>query len=278
MLDLGESGLTAIDERAVSRRNNVTITGNSLGPTIVFAHGFGCNQDVWREVTPAFLSDYSVVVFDHVGAGGSDLEAYDFAKYDSLHGYADDLLEILEELELTDVVFVGHSVSSMVGVLAAVREPSRFGSLVLIGPSPRYINDADYTGGFEQEDVDALLDDLDSNYFGWSSAIAPLMMGAANGPELGQELTDNFCSTDPTIARHFARVTFLSDNRADLAQVTTPTLVLQCSDDVIAPAVVGRYVHEQIPGSTFVTLTTTGHVPNLSGPDELAGAILAFLE
>jgi sigma-B regulation protein RsbQ len=278
MLDLGESGLTAIDERAVSRRNNVTITGNPLGPTIVFAHGFGCNQDVWREVTPAFLADYSVVVFDHVGAGGSDLEAYDFAKYDSLHGYADDLLEILEELELTDVVFVGHSVSSMVGVLAAVREPSRFGRLVLIGPSPRYINDADYTGGFEQEDVDALLDDLDSNYFGWSSAIAPLMMGASNGPELGQELTDNFCSTDPTIARHFARVTFLSDNRADLAQVTTPTLVLQCSDDVIAPAAVGRYVHEQIPGSTFVTLATTGHVPNLSGPDELAGAILAFLE
>jgi sigma-B regulation protein RsbQ len=270
--------VTATDKRTAARRNNVTVSGNLDGRPVVFAHGFGCNQDVWRDVTPAFLADYRVVLFDHVGAGGSDLEAYDFAKYDSLHGYADDLLEILDELDLRDVVFVGHSVSAMIGVLAASRAPERFGSLVLVGPSPRYINDADYVGGFESDDIRVLLDDLDSNYFGWSALMAPIMTGNPDRPEVGEELTRNFCATDPTIARHFARVTFLSDNRADLAFVTTPTLVLQCTDDVIAPAVVGRYVHEHIPGSTLVTLATTGHTPNLSGPRELADAILAFLE
>ncbi|MCU1544282.1 MAG: alpha/beta hydrolase [Microbacteriaceae bacterium] len=270
--------MTATDERSVVRRNNVTVSGNPDGRPIVFAHGFGCNQDVWRDVTPAFLAEYKVVLFDHVGAGDSDLAAYDFAKYDSLHGYADDLLEILDDLDLVDVVFVGHSVSAMVGVLAASRAPALFGALVLVGPSPRYINDADYVGGFESVDIHALLDDLDSNYFGWSALMAPVITGNPDRPEIGQQLTRIFCATDPTIARHFARVTFLSDNRADLAFVTTPTLVLQCSDDVIAPAVVGRYVHEHISGSTLVTLETTGHTPSLSGPLELAETILAFVE
>jgi sigma-B regulation protein RsbQ len=263
----------------VATRNNITVLGNPDGRPILFAHGFGCNQDVWRHVYPAFLDEYRVVLFDHVGAGKSDLSAYDFGKYDSLHGYADDVLEIFDDLDLSDAVYVGHSVSAIVGVLAANAAPERFGALVLVTPSPRYINDgAGYVGGFEEEDIRALLDELDSNYLGWSSVIAPLMMGNTDRPELGEELTGNFCSTDPTIARHFARVTFLSDNRDDLDDVTVPTLVLQSREDVIAPATVGAYVHEHIADSRLVTLSTTGHCPNLSGPDELVREILAYLE
>jgi sigma-B regulation protein RsbQ len=262
---------------AIVQRNNVTVTGNPSGRPVVFAHGFGCNQRVWRYVTPAFLAQYKVILFDHVGAGDSDPTAYSFAKYDSLDGYADDVLEILDDLDVTDAVYVGHSVSAMIGVLAAQRDSSRFGALVLVTPSPRYINADGYEGGFEREDINAMLDDLDSNYFGWSAAMAPLMMGNPGRPALGEELTANFCSTDPTAARHFAHVTFLSDNREDLASVTTPTLIVQCSSDIVAPSVVGRFVHEQIPGSVLVTLAATGHVPNLSAPDELAAAILAYL-
>jgi sigma-B regulation protein RsbQ len=262
---------------AIATRNNITVLGNQAGRPMVFAHGFGCNQDVWRHVYPAFLADYRVVLFDHVGAGASDLSAYDYGKYDSLHGYADDVLEIFDDLDLTDAVYVGHSVSAMVGVLASNAAPERFGALVLVGPSPRYINDEHYVGGFEEDDIRALLDELDSNYLGWSAAIAPLMMGNADRPELGEELTGNFCSTDPSIARHFGRVTFLSDNRDDLADVTTPTLVLQSREDIIAPAEVGQFVHEQIAGSTLVTMSTTGHCPNLSAPDELVKEIRSFL-
>jgi sigma-B regulation protein RsbQ len=261
----------------VAQRNNVTISGNPDGRVIVFAHGFGCNQDVWRHVTPAFLADYRVVLFDHVGAGRSDLTAYDHAKYDALDGYADDLIEILDDIDASDAIFVGHSVSSMIGVLAANRNPARVGTLILVGPSARYVNDGDYVGGFEEGDIRSLLDDLDSNYLGWSSAMAPAIMGNPERPELGAELADNFCRTDPVIARHFARVTFLSDNRRDLAEVSVPTLVLQCSADLIAPASAGQYVHEQIRGSTLVTLTATGHIPNLSNPAELTEEILNFL-
>jgi sigma-B regulation protein RsbQ len=259
-------------------RNNVHVTGNPTGRPIVFAHGFGCSQEVWRAVVPQFEADYRVIVFDHVGAGASDPAAYDRGKYDSLHGYADDLLDILAQEDLTDVVYVGHSVSSMIGVLAANRDPSRFGALVLVGPSARYINDGDYVGGFEQADIDSLLDSLDANYFGWSTSIAPVMMGNADRPELGEELAESFCTVNPAIASQFARVTFLSDNRRDLAQVSVPTLVLQCTDDVIAPLPVGHYVHDQIPGSEFVLLAATGHCPNISAPRELAEAISAYLE
>ena len=261
----------------VRRRNNVTESGDPAARPIVFAHGFGCSQEMWREVAPKFETDHRVVLFDAVGAGGSDLSAYDPPKYDSLHGYADDVLEILEALELEDAVYVGHSVAAMVGVLAAARNPSRFGALVLVGPSPRYIADGEYAGGFERADIEGLLDSLDANYLGWSETMAPLIVGNAERPELGQRLTESFCSVDPEIARHFARVTFLSDNRRDLAAVRTPTLVLQCSDDVIAPTSVGRYVHEHIAGSRFVQLSATGHCPNLSAPDELGEQIRAFL-
>jgi sigma-B regulation protein RsbQ len=232
---------------------------------------------MWKDVAPAFEDDYRVVLFDHVGAGGSDLSAWSPTKYGSLAGYADDVLEICRELELHDVVFVGHSVSAVIGVLAAAQEPARFAKLVLIGPSPRYVDDEGYVGGFAREDIEGLLDSLDSNYLGWAQAFAPVIVGADQPAELQEELTNSFCRTDPEIARHFARVTFLSDNRADLERVTTPTLVLQCSDDVIAPQAVGEYVHRQIPGSTLVLMDATGHCPNLSAPDETVAAITDFL-
>lgn len=260
------------------RRNNVVVKGNPLGRTMVFAHGFGCSQDAWRLVAPQFEADFRVVLFDHVGAGGSDIGSYDTGKYDSLHGYAEDVLEILDALDATDVIFVGHSVSSMIGVLAANRVPERFARLVLVGPSPRYVNDVDYRGGFEREDIDGLLDTLDVNYLGWSAAFAPVIMGNPDRPELGEALAESFCRIDPTIARQFARVTFLSDNRSDLARVSVPTHVIQSSEDVIAPLEVGRYVHHSIPGSTLTVLSATGHIPILSGAGELVRAIRDGLE
>jgi sigma-B regulation protein RsbQ len=262
---------------SVIERNSVRVTGLPGGRPMVFAHGFGCDQSMWRAVAPAFEADHRVVLFDHVGAGSSDLSAYDAEKYGSLAGYASDVVEICRELGLSDVVFVGHSVSAMIGVLAAAQAPELFGALVMIGPSPRYVDDGDYVGGFSRADIAALLDALDSNHLGWSAQMAPLIMGNPDRPELAAELTNSFCRTDPDIARRFARVTFLSDNRGDLASVSVPTLVLQCSDDVIAPEAVGSYVHERIAGSTLVRLQATGHCPNLSAPEETTAAIRAFL-
>ena len=261
----------------VLARNNVHVMGNPAGRPVVFAHGFGCSQEVWHNVAPHFVDDYRVVLFDHVGAGASDLSAYNRGKYDSLDGYADDILEILEALDLSDVVFVGHSVSAMMGVVASVKDPTRFGKLILVGPSPRYVDQGEYEGGFSQADIDGLLDSLDANYLGWSATMGPIIAGNAERPEIGDELTGLFCATDPTIARHFARVTFLSDNRSDLEQVTVPTVVLQCSDDVIAPTVVGAYVHDHIAGSSLVQLAATGHLPSLSAPQELTAVIRANL-
>jgi len=261
---------------SIQKRNNVTVAGS--GPaTMVFAHGFGCDQNMWRFVAPAFEKDYRVVLFDHVGAGRSDLAAYSRAKYDSLQGYADDVLDLCRALDLRRPIFVGHSVSAMIGVLAALKEPDRFDRLVLVGPSPRYINDGDYVGGFTREDIEGLLESLDSNYLGWSSAMAPVIMGNPERPELGTELTNSFCRTDPQIASHFARVTFLSDNRADLPKVKTRSLILQCADDAIAPAAVGEYVHERMPDTVLVRMKATGHCPNLSAPEETIAAIKAFL-
>lgn len=258
-------------------RNNVTVGGNPQGRPILFAHGFGCDQNMWRFVAPAFEDRYRTVLFDHVGAGASDLAAYDPERHASLEGYAADVVEICEALELSDVVFVGHSVSAMVGVLAAGAAPDRFGALVLIGPSPRYINDGDYVGGFTEDDIADLLSSLDSNYLGWSSAMAPVIVGNPDRPELGAELTASFCRTDPEIQKRFARVTFLSDNRADLARAAVPALVLQCSDDVIAPEAVGEYVHRHLAGSHLVKLQASGHCPNLSAPEETVTAIRSFL-
>ena len=260
----------------VISRNNVTVSGAPDGRPIVFVHGFGCSQEMWRHVAPAFEDDHRVVRFDLVGAGRSDVSAYEPRKYDSLDGYANDLLEILDALDLSDTVVVGHSVSAMIAVLAANRDPSRIGALVLLGPSPRYIDTGDYVGGFSQEAIDGLLDNLDSNYLGWSRTMAPVIMGNPDRPELGGELTDSFCATDPTIARHFARVTFLSDNRRDLPEVRVPTLIVQTENDLIAPEFVGRYVNASIPGSEFTLIPVSGHVPHLSGPDHVVAAIRAF--
>lgn len=261
----------------VLHRNNVTVTGNPTGRPIVFVHGYGCSQEMWRGVAPRFEQEHRVVLVDLVGAGGSDVTAYDPVKYDSLHGYADDIREIMAVLDLRDAVYVGHSVAATIGVLAETADASRFGALVLVGPSPRYMDDGDYRGGFGRADIEGLLDALDANYLGWSETMAPVIMGNPDRPDLGRQLTESFCTVDPAIARHFARVTFLSDNRRDFSAVRTPTLVLQCSDDVIAPASVGRYVHEQISTSRLVQLTATGHCPNLSAPDELVEEIRAFL-
>jgi sigma-B regulation protein RsbQ len=261
----------------VLTRNNVTLAGRPDGQPMIFAHGFGCDQNMWRFVTPAFEDEYRIVLFDLVGLGGSDWSAYDPARYGSLNGYATDVLEICCALDLTDAVFVGHSVSAMIGALAAVEEPERFARLVMVGPSPRYINDDDYVGGFSRADIEGLLESLDSNYLGWSSAMAPVIMGNPDQPHLGAELTASFCRADPDIAKRFARATFLSDNRADLERLKIPTLVLQCSDDVIAPRAVGEYVHDRVPGSEIVYLRATGHCPNLSAPEETIEAIRSFL-
>ncbi len=258
-------------------RNAVTVTGVETGQPLLFAHGFGCDQNMWRYVAPAFEQTHKVVLFDHVGAGRSDLSAYDADKYSSLQGYADDVIEICDTLGLHDVIFVGHSVASMMAVLAAGARPDLFAKLVLVAPSPRYVDDGDYVGGFSPDDIAELLTSLDSNYLGWSSAMAPVIMGNPDQPELAGELTNSFCRTDPEIARQFAHVTFSSDNRADLERVKVPTLILQCANDAIAPEAVGAYVHSAIAGSTLVYLDATGHCPNLSAPEETTAAIRSFV-
>lgn len=260
----------------VLSRHNVKISGRGER-AMMFAHGFGCDHNMWRFVAPAFEDRFRVILFDHVGAGGSDLGAYDPDRYASLRGYAEDVVEIAREIGIRDGVFVGHSVSAMIGILAAKAAPELFGDLVLVGPSPRYVDDGDYLGGFSAEQIQELLEFLDSNHMGWSQAMAPVIMGNPDRPELGEELTNSFCRTDPEIARRFARATFLADNRADLEGVTTRTLILQCSEDVIAPRPVGEYVHRRLPNSRLVLLDATGHCPNLSAPEETIGAIRAFV-
>jgi sigma-B regulation protein RsbQ len=244
---------------------------------MVFAHGFGCDQHMWRFITPAFENDYRIVLFDYVGSGKSDLRAYDPKRYGTLGGYVEDLLDVCRALNLTDAIIVAHSVSAMVAVLAAKREPHRFARLVLIGPSPRYINDADYVGGFERADIDGLLETMERNYIGWANYLAPVVMANPDRPELATELTQSFCSTDPEIARRFAEVTFLSDNRADLMDVAVPSLIVQCASDVIAPPAVGEYMHQRLPLSTLRVIQATGHCPHMSHPDETVRAIQEYL-
>jgi sigma-B regulation protein RsbQ len=264
----------------VIRRNHVTEAGRADGPVMMFAHGFGCDQDMWRRLLPAFGHDYRLVLFDHVGAGRSDIGAYDRTKYGTLDGYAADLLEICACLELKDVILVAHSVSAMMAVIAAAREPGRFSQLVLVAPSPRYIDDpADgYVGGFSREDIEGLLTSLDSNYFAWAAALAPMVMGNPENPALAEDLRASFCRTDPSIAHHFARVTFLSDSRKALEGVNTKCLILQCSDDLLAPPEVGSYPHARLEQSTLVQLQATGHCPHVSDPETTAKEILRYLD
>lgn len=260
----------------VLQRNNVVVSGRGVQP-MLFAHGFGCDQQMWRLVAPAFEDDYRVVRFDYVGSGKSDATAYDAGRYSALDGYADDVLEICNALDLRDVIFVGHSVSAMIGVLAASREPERFSRLILIGPSPRYINEGAYTGGFERADLEGLLDVMERNVMGWGGFLAPMVMKNPERPELTAELEAAFCAGDPEITRRFAQVTFFSDNREDLARVKVPALVMQCADDAIAPPEVGKYVAERLEGSTFRQLGATGHCPHLSHPEETVAVIREYL-
>jgi sigma-B regulation protein RsbQ len=257
-------------------RNNVKVSGRGTQP-MLFAHGFGCDQNMWRYVAPAFEDDYRVVLFDYVGAGKSDLGAWDAGRYSTLGGYAQDVLDVVHALDLRDVIVVGHSVSSMVAVLAANREPERFDRLVLVGPSPRYVNDPPYVGGFEPADIEGLLEMMDRNFIGWASFLAPAIMKNPDRPELGAELTESFCSTDPVMARRFAEATFLADNRADLAHVRVPSLILQCSDDMVAPLEVGEYLHRELPGSTLKVMSATGHCPHMSHPEETIRLMKEYL-
>ncbi|GGU59759.1 alpha/beta fold hydrolase [Streptomyces daghestanicus] len=273
--DTADTGDTAHDVR---HRNNVTVTGDPDGPVVVLAHGFGCDQQMWRLVVPRLAERHRVVLFDYVGSGRSDPAAWDADRYASLEGYAQDVVDVLRELDLERVTFVGHSVSAMAGVLAARMAPDRIAALALVTPSPRYLDDDGYRGGFTQEDIRELLASLESNYLGWSSVMAPVVMGNPDRPELGQELTDSFCATDPAMARVFARTTFLSDNRGDLAGVKVPTLILECAEDALAPRGVGAFVQARVPGSRLVTLDATGHCPQLSAPEATADALLDFLD
>jgi len=262
--------------KSILERNNVNVIGNGQ-QVMLFAHGFGCDQRSWQFVVDSFTDDYRVVLFDYVGSGKSDLSQYNSAKYGRLEGYAQDILDVCEALSLRDVIFVGHSVSAMIGALASVREPKYFKKLVFIGPSPRYLNDEGYTGGFERADLESLFEFMDSNYLGWSSTMAPVIMGNAGRPELGAFLTNSFCATDPEVAREFARVTFFSDNRADLAKLTIESLTLQCEEDIIAPLAVGEYVQANTPNNELVILKATGHCPHISEPLETIKAIKAFI-
>ncbi|KQP22467.1 alpha/beta fold hydrolase [Pseudorhodoferax sp. Leaf267] len=260
----------------VQQRNRVSVGGT--GPaTLVFAHGFGCDQSMWRFMAPAFEGRFRTVRFDLTGSGQSDLTSYDPVKYASLDGHADDLVEIVDAFAQGPVIFVGHLVSAMVGVLADLRAPGRFAAHVMVAPSPCYVNDGDYVGGFTRADIDSLLETLESNYLGWSSTMAPVIMGAAGQPELGAELTNSFCRTDPDIAKQFARVTFLSDCRDQLPRLQTPTLILQCTDDLIAPTVVGEFMQRTLPHATLALIENTGHCPHMSAPTASSAAMEAFL-
>lgn len=260
----------------IADRNNVKLFGSGEQP-MMFAHGFGCDQNMWRFITPAFEEDYKIVLFDYVGAGRSDASAYNPERYSSLQGYAEDVIEICEELQLQKVVFVGHSVSSMIGLLAAIQHPEYFESLIMVGPSPCYINDNGYKGGFERKDIEGLLETMEKNYIGWANFMAPNIMGHPDRPHLGQELTESFCSTDPVIAKQFAEATFFSDNRSDLQKNRVPSLVLQCSEDIIAPLEVGDYVSKHLPRSTLKVMKATGHCPHISEPEETIALMKEYL-
>lgn len=277
-METAARGIVTVERVDVIARNNVALSGPVDAQPMVFAHGFGCDQSMWRHVAPSFADRYRVITFDFAGSGGSEPTAYDPDTYATLDGYAGDIVGLVRELDLRDVVLVAHSVAAMIGVLATLEEPDRFAALVMVGPSPRYVDDEEYVGGFAPEDIDELLESLASNYLGWSTAMAPAIVGNPDRPELGHELTEAFCRTDPDVARRFAEATFRSDNRADLPRVPVPTLVLQCREDIIAPMEVGAYVAEQVPDADLVVLDATGHCPQLSAPELTTAAIATWLD
>jgi sigma-B regulation protein RsbQ len=258
-------------------RNNVKTRGQGT-KTLMFAHGFGCDQNMWRFVVPAFENDYRIILFDYVGSGKSDAAAYSVERYSDLSGYAQDVLEISEALDLSDVTFVGHSVSSIIGVLASIQRPEIFERLVLVSPSPRYIDDPpEYVGGFAHSDIEELLGMMEKNYMGWASFLAPNVMRNPEQPELAEELEASFCTTNPAIAQRFAKATFFADNRSDLPKVTVPSIILQSSEDIIAPPEVGAYMHRHIPNSRLQVLEATGHCPHMSHPEEVISVVKEYL-
>lgn len=261
----------------ILKRNNVTVQGNG-SETIIFAHGFGCDKNTWRYVANAFESDYRIILFDYVGAGKSDLSQYNSKRYGTLNGYAEDILDICKALNISDATLVGHSVSCMIAVLAAIKEPSFFKKLVFVAPSPYFFKDGEYNGGLEKKDVDALFEMMDSNYLGWSSFMAPAIMGNPDRPELGEDLANSFCATDPAIAKEFAKVTFYSDNRQYLPELKVESLTLQCAKDMLAPEHIGTYIQDNTPQNSVVNLIATGHCPHLSAPDEVVNSIKAFIQ
>jgi sigma-B regulation protein RsbQ len=261
----------------IVQRNNVNVTGNGGTQTIVFAHGFGCSQNAWKRITSAFTADYKLVLFDYVGAGKSDVTAYDKERYNNLEGYAEDIIEICHGLNIKDAVFVGHSVSAMIGALASIKQPTLFKKLIFIAPSASYINEPGYTGGFEREDIESLLELMDEDYIGWTKLLSPKLIGNVERTDLTNEMEDNFCSTDHEIVKQFAKITFLTDNRKDLPNIPVASLTLQCSDDMIAPLEVGEYIRDHTPNNTLIVLKATGHCPHMSAPEEIVEAIRSFL-
>jgi sigma-B regulation protein RsbQ len=261
---------------SIAKRNNVQVFGKGH-VTMILAHGFGCDQNMWRMLVPIFAEHYRIVLFDLVGSGASDASAYSPEKYESLEGYADDLIEIIQDFSDTPVIFVGHSVSAIIGLLATIKSPRHFAANIMVAPSPSYINDGDYIGGFDKEDIDELITAVEENYLGWSSAITPAIMGPSAHPELTEDLTNSFCRADPAIAKHFAKVTFLSDHRGDLSKSFVPTLIIQCNDDFIAPVQVGEYMQRMMPEAKLAVIDNIGHCPHMSAPEKTAAAIKSFL-
>lgn len=260
----------------LTARLNVTMAGPAGAPVLVFVHGFGCGQAMWRLVVPAFADDFRVLLLDLPGAADADPSTYDPERHSSLAGYADDIVQVLDEMGLADVTLVGHSVASMIGVLAHLSRPEAVSRLVLVSPSARYVDDGDYRGGFSESDIDDLLAMMARNQLGWQDALSGMVAGERH-QDARKELEDTFCRTRPDVALQFAEVTFRGDNRADLSKVTAPTLVLQVRDDAIAPMSAGEFVHQQIRGSTWRVLETRGHVPHLTDPDDVVTAVVGFL-
>lgn len=257
-------------------RNHVQVTGEGQA-TLVFVHGFGCDQTMWRFLAPHYAQRYRTVLYDLTGSGRSDHAAYGHERYASLHGHAEDLLEIVDAFASGPVVVVGHSVSAMIAMLATIKAPGRFAAQVMLGPSACYLNEGFYFGGFARSEIEELLATMEANYLDWSARMAPAIMGAPGQPELGKELVDAFCRNNPDIARHFARVTFLSDHREDAPLSETPALILQCSEDLIAPRTAGEFLQRKLPNATLRMIRNVGHCAHMSAPGACVREIDAFL-